>query len=73
MFLYIGENPSSGFFDCKDRAKSLRSKIGRANANLAFDSRELAFIVVHQLVHRGHNRLAHHRAVEAEEDARVSL
>ena len=43
------------------------------DADLAFNSVELAFVVVHQLVHRGHNRFAHHRAVEAEEDARVRL
>ena len=43
------------------------------NADLVFDFVELAFKVVHQLVHRGHNVLAHDGAVEAEEDARVRL
>ena len=43
------------------------------NTNFVFDGIKLAFVISHQLVHGRHYRLAHHRAVEAEENARVCL
>ena len=43
------------------------------DANLLLDGVKLAFRVVKELVHRRHNRFAHHGRVEAEHDARVAV